>query len=122
MSADRGVATSVRWQARCKDCGRSGDPAEFVYPDAWVEGVVDRGGTRSDRCPSCRQKHARDARSMAVPYIDLETIGQVTDKDNPTGPLGGLGRLPIEHHRDVVESDLSKFDFGLTDGDLNRLF
>lgn len=121
MSTDRGVATTTRWEAQCKDCGRRGDPADFVYPDAWIEGVVERGGTRSDRCPRCRQRHARDARSMAVPYIDLETVGQVADRENPTGPLGGLGPLPPEHRRDTVKSDLSRFDFGLTDNDVNRL-
>lgn len=121
MSTGRGVATSIRWQAQCKDCGRHDDPAGFDYPDPWIESVVERGGSRSDRCPSCRQKHARDARSMAVPYIDVKTLGEVADRDNPTGPLGGLGPLPVEHERNVVDSDLSRFDFGLVDDDVRRL-
>lgn len=121
MTASRGVAESVRWHAQCKDCGRLGAAADFVYPDAWIEGVLERGGKESNRCPACRQAHERDARTMAMPYIDLNVIGEVADPEHPQGPLGALGPLPVVHKREPVSSDLSEFDFGLGDDDVLRL-
>jgi HrpA-like RNA helicase/predicted RNA-binding protein with RPS1 domain len=117
----RGVVTATRWTARCKDCGRVGGPDEFTYPDTWIEGVLERGGTRSDRCPACRQQHARDVNSMAVPYIDLDVIGVVANREEPTGQLGGLGPLPIEHKAIPVDNDLAPYDFGIDDNDVRRL-
>jgi HrpA-like RNA helicase len=103
-----------RWSARCKDCGREGRPGEFVYADAWLDGVLERGGTRSDRCPECRQRHSRDAQTMAVPYFDLDVIGVIDDTEQPTGRLGGLGPLPVKHKRHDYKPDTEKYDFGLT--------
>ncbi|WP_460528104.1 DEAD/DEAH box helicase [Flindersiella endophytica] len=55
---------------------------------------------------------------MAVAYIDLQTIGEVSDRSNPTGPLGGLGELP-ETHRPVSQAvDLAPYQFGMTDNDI----
>lgn len=121
VKAARGIAKSVQWGAVCKDCQKLRKPAIFAYPDAWIEGVVNRGGSRSDRCPICRKKHARDARSFAAPYVDIDTIGQVADPQSPTGPLGGLGPLPTKHERSEKQSDLGKYDFGLEDADISRL-
>src|SRR5215204_2770658 len=89
----RGTVESTRWGAVCKDCHREAKDGAFAYPDTWIQGVIERGGSRSDRCPECRQKHARDARTFAAPYIDLEVVGRVRDREFPTGPLGGLGPL-----------------------------
>lgn len=116
-----GVVESLQWEAECKDCRREeADPA-FVYPDAWATSVVERGGTRSDRCPRHRLQHRREIRSMAVPYIDLTTIGSVRDPGNPMGPLGALGPLPVEHRLESLPSDLNRFDFGLKEHDVSSL-
>ena len=117
----RGIASSEHWGAVCKDCQRRGDEASFKYPDTWVRDVVERGGTRSDRCPVCRKTHVLDARSFAAPYVDIDTIGSVTDPKFPTGPLGGLGPLPTEHVRVEVQSDLGAYDFGLKDANILNL-
>lgn len=121
---NRGTASSIQWAALCKDCRRNfknkASP-NFTYPDAWIETVVEKGGTRSDRCPVCRREHSKDAKTFAAPYVDLDVIGRVTDPLSPNGPLGGLGPLPIEHERTEIESNLNEYDFGLRDEDITKL-
>jgi hypothetical protein len=114
--SSRGTVRTTHFVARCKDCGN-----EFVYPESWVEDVVEHGGSRSDRCPECRQVHLKDTRSMAVPYIELDVIGRVADPSRPSGRLGGLGPLPTEHDEQHDDRDLSQYDFGLTDADVVKL-
>lgn len=112
----RGVVEVQRWSARCKDCVREGgDSDEFNYPESWRNDLVERGQSRSDRCPKHRQQHSRDARTFAAPFVDLDTIASVLDPDNPTGPFGALGPLPTQHALSKDTSDLSEFDFGLED-------
>ncbi|MGX4657901.1 S1 RNA-binding domain-containing protein [Micromonospora sp. SCSIO 07396] len=87
-----------------------------TYNENWARNVVERGGSRSDRCREHRQKHRTDIQGMAVAYIDVETVGEVADRENPTGPLGGLGPLPTSH--EIVEGttyDLEKVNVGMTD-------
>ncbi|MAD80954.1 MAG: hypothetical protein CMJ50_08955 [Planctomycetaceae bacterium] len=122
MKAETLGTTTKRWQAVCKECQRKGLDGSFGYPDSWTQKTLRRGGTRSNRCPACRLAHGRDAALMAVPYIDVATIGVVQDPSNPTGPLGGLGPLPIAHKREEAASaDLAKYDFGLTDAHMRQL-
>ena len=64
------------------------------YNENWARNLVERGGSRSDRCKEHRQRHRINIQGMAVAYIDLQTVGEVADRENPTGPLGGLGPLP----------------------------
>ncbi|GEM_PF-4323194 len=121
---NRGTASSLQWAALCKDCRRNyRDKAapNFNYPDAWIETVINKGGTRSDRCPVCRREHARDAKTFAAPYVDLDVIGRVENPLAPDGPLGGLGPLPIEHERSEIVSNLNDYDFGLRDDDITQL-
>ena len=121
-TAIRGTVTVRRWDARCKDCQRRGSEEDgFRYPDSWATHVVERGGSRSDRCPECRKLHNRDIASMAIPYIDLDVIGRVADPANPTGPLGGLGPLLTEHHLTELVADLAEHDLGLTDDHIRSL-
>jgi len=114
----RGTGRVVNWSARCKDCLRRGDEATFTYPDDWRASVQDLGGGTSDRCPACRRRHASAIRSIAVPYIDIDTVADVVDTANPTGPLGGLGPLPAPHEQTEVRTDLDAIEFGLTDADV----
>ena len=71
--------------------------ARAVYNENWARNLVERGGSRSDRCKDHRLKHRTNIQGMAVAYIDLQTVGEVADRENPTGPLGGLGPLPGAH-------------------------
>ena len=59
---------------------------------------------------------------MAVAYIDLQTVGEVADRENPTGPLGGLGPLPAAH--EVVPGtsyDLQDVKVGMTDEHVTKM-
>lgn len=58
---------------------------------------------------------------MAVPYLDLDVISEIADRNDPHGPLGGLGPLPAAHERFDTPSDYSRFDFGLGDTDIQNL-
>ena len=91
------------------------DPEEvhFTYNEASGLSKVDRGESRSDRCREHRTKHRNNIQGMAVAYIDLDTVGEVADRQNPTGPLGGLGPLPDTHALVSNSVDLSKFGFGM---------
>jgi HrpA-like RNA helicase len=131
----RGVGASAFRKVRCKDClrealingsdlpadGAADRPASgmhFEYSESAAERMLDRGGSRSDRCPRHRREHSREIQSVAVAYVDLHTIGEVADRENPTGPLGGLGALPDAHVRRDVEVNLAERQFGMTDSDI----
>lgn len=120
--AVRGTATTVTRDVRCKDCLRelrggllSEEATGFEYNESWAERVLDRGGSRSDRCPRHRKRHRQNIQGIAVAYIDLATIGEVADREHPSGPLGGLGPLPDLHRPVETSVDLEQFKFGLTD-------
>lgn len=87
-----------------------------TYNENWAQNLVERGGSRSDRCKEHRQKHRTNIQGLAVAYIDLKTVSEVADRDNPTGPFGGLGPLPTSH--DKVEGtsyNLQEVRVGMTD-------
>ncbi|MFC5007276.1 KH domain-containing protein [Dactylosporangium cerinum] len=125
---DRGSSSSQMRSAACKDCLREyraglrgEDELRFVYNEGAALAKVDRGQSRSDRCPEHRGKHRLNTQGMAVPYIDLETIGEVADRDNPTGPFGGLGPLPGVHEQRDGSVDLGTFGFGMEDRDIRQI-
>ena len=147
----RGIASTTITSALCKDCARrvaqgkdqdsskasgraNGEPKRnrfkgsvgdhspvFDYPEQWAEDARERGQSRSDRCPECRSRHRSVIRSLAVAYIDVETIGEVADRQSPTGALGGLGPLPGVHESREHVTDLANLQFGLTDAHINEL-
>ena len=41
------------------------------YNEHWAQGILERGGSRSDRCKDHRAKHKVNIQGMAVAYIDL---------------------------------------------------
>ena len=93
-----------------------------MYNENWAEGLVERGGSRSDRCKDHRQTHRKEIQGLAVAYIDFTTVGEVTDRQNPTGPLGGLGPLPDRH--EVVPNttyDLQNVKVGMTDEHITEM-
>lgn len=138
---DVDVAVTARWAATCKDCrtrralaagtrapkgkkGRSLEREAFDYSDEWATRTLERGGSRSDRCPECRRLHSQEIRAFPVAYVDIKAIGQasVTDpKLGPTGPLGGLGPLPDRHDRSASTVALTDFKLGLTGADILEL-
>ena len=142
MSDDemRGRATTGYWGAECKDCAAerrlrtvsdnrkrrkvartARSDSGFEYSGSWADRAFELGQTRSDRCELHRRAHREAIRALSVPYVDLHVIGQVRDRQNPTGPLGGLGPLPKPHVRKEAESDLQAFGFGMSDADVLRI-
>jgi HrpA-like RNA helicase len=116
----RGRSVTVMRDAVCKDCRRDpdlvdSDEAGFTYSELSGQAKVERGDSRSDRCPSCRRKHKKTLEGLAVGFMDLRAIGAVADRADPTGPLGGLGPLPDAHTVKSYEADLDKRPFGMTD-------
>jgi HrpA-like RNA helicase len=83
--------------------------------------MLQRGNSRSDRCERHRKAHRLAIQALAVPYIDLAVIGEVPDPDHPAGPLGSLGPLPVLHRERTIETDLSGFEFGMSDSDVLRI-
>ena len=60
--------------------------------------------------------HGKAIQGIAVAYIDFVTVGEVADRANPTGPLGGLGPLPDKH--EIIPNtsyDLQEVKVGMTD-------
>ena len=93
-----------------------------TYNENWAQNLIERGGSRSDRCKDHRQKHKIHIQGLAVAYIDLQTVGEVADRENPTGPLGGLGSLPTAH--EVVPDtshDLEDVRVGMTDDHVTEM-
>lgn len=96
--------------------------AKAVYNENWAKGQVERGGSRSDRCKDHRLKHRTNIQGMAVAYINLQTVGEVADRQNPTGPLGGLGPLPVAHEVVAGTSyDLQQVKVGMTDEHVTQM-
>lgn len=140
----RGSAATTVWKATCKDCqaevGALGNrrPSDhrqrtpkqqhpgdstppFEYSDNWAHRTIERGNSRSDRCERHRKAHRSAIQAISVAYIDLQTIGEVADRQNPTGPLGGLGPLPTLHKKQTCDVDLDGFEFGMSDADIMQL-
>ena len=114
----RGIGVSTGFAAQCKECRQRDagpDAGEFEYNVEWLAKIVDQGGNASDRCPSCRKEHKRRIRALPVPYVDLDTVGTVADRNDPQGPLGSLGPLPPPHEYRERTFDLSSIAFSLTD-------
>jgi hypothetical protein len=80
---DVDVAVTARWAATCKDCrtrralsgtakptkGKKRSSLEreaFDYSDEWAGRTLERGGSRSDRCPECRRIHGQEIRAFPV--------------------------------------------------------
>ena len=125
----RGFSNPAMRRAECKDClraireGKQDIGSEwFSYPEAWATGQLDRGGSRTDRCREHRKKHQQNIAGIAVAYIDLATVGEVVDRKQPTGPLGGLGPLPESHAvGDDAPVDLGGFGFGMDESHIRRM-
>ena len=135
---DVDVAVTARWAATCKDCRtkraaapKTGRPARkkgptleresFEYSDEWATRTLERGGSRSDRCPECRRSHSQQIRAFSVAYVDIKAIGQAAVTDilvGPTGPLGGLGPLPNTHERTSFPVALTDYKLGLNGRDM----
>lgn len=134
------ISTLATWGALCKDCRnrklaegsqpkRGGDERrqeEFEYSHEHAMRLVERGQSRTDRCPECRRRHRKEISAFPVAYIDIDAIGEAADPDDdpergPTGPLGGLGPLPKVHTKRIEQVDLRRFELGLTDPDILRL-
>jgi HrpA-like RNA helicase len=138
--APRGDSNSQMMQAVCKDCLREERAAQlglsvealaedfdkdFAYNERAMQVKLNRGETRSDRCKRHRARHRVNIQGMAVPYIDLQTIGEAIgahDEAGPTGPFGGLGPMPEAHKvAPANRVDLGKFGFGMNEDDVRQI-
>lgn len=138
--APRGNSNSQMMHAVCKDCLREERAAqlglsaealaedfdrEFAYNERAMQVKLNRGETRSDRCKRHRARHRVNIQGMAVPYIDLQTIGEAIgahDENGPTGPFGGLGPMPEAHKIAVADPvNLGKFGFGMNEDDVRQI-
>ncbi|MYS22771.1 Helicase conserved C-terminal domain-containing protein [Streptomyces sp. DvalAA-14] len=127
-------------KAVCKDClreeqarqlGLSADDLpddfdkEFTYNERAAQAKLNRGQTRSDRCQRHRARHRVNIQGMAVPYIDLRTIGEAIgarDENGPTGPFGGLGPMPEAHTLARTDQvDLGQFGFGMDESHIHEI-
>jgi HrpA-like RNA helicase len=135
MGGPSPAVTAIVRDVRCKDCLRErllgwadpdGPQAEadehFEYNEAWAQQALDRGGSRTDRCPRHRRLHKQEISGLAVAYIDLQTIGEVADRQNPMGPLGGLGPLPDLHKPVPKAADIPFAKFGMTDDQVREIY
>lgn len=134
---NRGTATATVRDVRCKDCVRehaaqSLDPEaaktnaaeHFEYNESWAQRVLDRGGSRTDRCARHRRLHKRAIQGLSVAYVDLATLGEAAVHDaerGPVGPLGGLGPLPTVHRQVNRHVNLAGFKFGMDDGHIAKI-
>lgn len=143
-SALRGPSSSSMREFTCKDCQREVDrhrkdlvqatkrnrtgeikrlttliaerEKASLYNEHWAKNIIERGGSRSDRCKDHRAKHKINIQGMAVAYIDIKTVGEVSDRQNPKGPLGGLGPLPDKHVEvEGTSYNLMEANVGMTD-------
>lgn len=135
--APRGNSRSLMREATCKDCLREERAQqlgvavddlpedfnkEFVYNERAAEVKLERGQTRTDRCKRHRARHRINIQGMAVPYIDLQAIGEAIgahDENGPSGPFGGLGPMPEVHKiAENTEYNLSEANVSMTDQDI----
>jgi HrpA-like RNA helicase/predicted RNA-binding protein with RPS1 domain len=94
---------------------------QFSYSEHSADGILDRGGSRSDRCPEHRRRQRTNTAGIAVPYVELQTIGEAPGArkpEGPTGPFGGLGPLPAPHKKEDHTAKLAEYEFGMTDVDI----
>jgi len=131
----RGKSTAVLREVHCKDCLRENrrtssqgtvstddrDPSIFEYNETWAQDELDRGGSRTDRCVRHRSEHRRSIEGLAVAYIDITTIGTVENREEPSGPLGGLGPLPEVHVPVFKTVNLAERKFGMTDDHIRTM-
>lgn len=135
----QGKWSTSLWTSECKDCraereakhrlqqpsGRAADrstrPKKFEYSSRWASRKLDRGESRSDRCERHRREHTKAIQALAVPYVDLRVIGEVPNPDKPTGPLGGLGPLPVVHTEKTSQVTNDRFAFGMGDAEILQL-
>jgi HrpA-like RNA helicase len=138
------TSTLATWSALCKDCRnrklsqvqtvprkkskkkRDLEQELFEYSESHAVRQLERGMSRSDRCPECRKSHRRQIAAFPVAYVDITSIGEasahILDPElGPTGPLGGLGPLPQIHNRRAESVDLKTFALGLQDDDILEL-
>ncbi len=115
---ERAIAEADPPQAKKLRKELRGKSDSFAYTENDAMRKLDRGGSRSDRCVRHRREHGKQTEGMAVAYVDLATVGEVADRDNPTGPLGGLGPLPAAHEPNSARQNLSDFEFGMNDQDI----
>jgi HrpA-like RNA helicase len=139
-SPPRGSSNSIMRQAVCKDCLREQRAKElglrevdlpddfakeFIYNERAAQQKLTRGQTRSDRCRRHRGQHRINIQGMAVPYIDLQTVGEAPgahDPGGPAGPLGGLGPMPGPHElADRQPVDFAKFGFGMNERHIQEI-
>ena len=103
---------------QCKDCG-----SPFYYSESSYRAEREAGHSRPERCPSCRRARQKEINNSGIGYYPVKLA-----RDLPPGFVpqpGILGRVYHEvrtHRIEEIPSQLSRFEFGITDDDVRKLY
>ena len=96
----------------CKDCKK-----EFEYDELPFLLKAEKGESRPERCPECKQIHGVERGKIKVPYFEpIETGSPVSHFGSSQSGFASRGERKLEEiSKDV---DLSEIEFGITEKDI----
>lgn len=118
MTKERlGNNMAKEWKVKCKDC-----PKVFGYSDySYLKGE-EKGQSRPERCPECRQKHNRQTGAMGIAYYNLKKIKNTDVSSIMPGQLGKLDHPKRPHTAKQIPSNYDPEKFGVTDENVKEVF
>lgn len=104
------------WKQTCKDC-----PKEFGYSDISLQKDFRRGLSRPERCDDCRDKHAKEIKSIVSSHFALNP------SKNPSSILGYPFLGKIEHGKRELKEYEKKpnptdIDIGLNEKHIRQIY
>lgn len=108
---------SVEWFSNCKDCGK-----EFGYSDGSYRLAVERGLSRPERCPKCRQMHSREISTLGLSHFELTPLLPIPLTGLASGKLGKIERKPRPHIARPFLADYDFEKFGIKENHINSFF
>ncbi|MBU4204824.1 DEAD/DEAH box helicase [Patescibacteria group bacterium] len=96
----------------CKDCRET-----FRYDELPFILKAEKGESRPERCPGCRQIHGVERGKVKVPFFEpIETGFSASRFNSSQGVFASRGERKLE--KESKEVDLSEIEFGITDKDI----